>query len=75
MARIEPAHRFARLRVAVLDRVRLVEHDEVQRDLGELVAIASDDRIRRDHHVVLARDLRNEWDGDTAVVMVKPLTT
>ena len=23
---------------------------------------------------VLARDLRNEWDGDTAVVMVKPLT-
>ena len=24
---------------------------------------------------VLARDPRNEWDGDTAVVMVKPLTT
>lgn len=23
---------------------------------------------------VLARDLRNEWDSDTAVVMVKPLT-
>jgi hypothetical protein len=22
----------------------------------------------------LARDLRNEWDGDIAVVMVKPLT-
>jgi ribosomal protein S18 acetylase RimI-like enzyme len=24
---------------------------------------------------VLARDLRNEWDGDTAVVMVKPLAS
>jgi len=32
--------------------VRLVEHQQVQRHTGQVLAIARDQRIRRDHHVV-----------------------
>src|SRR5687767_3424264 len=54
MASVEAAYGFTRLRTAVLDRVRFVEHDQVERQRRELVAIAGDEWVGRDHDIVVA---------------------
>ena len=59
-SRAQDASRFGRNACGVLDRLRLVEHDVVERHLGEVGSVAAQRPVGRQHQVVVSRT-RRAW--------------
>ncbi len=53
MSRVDLAHCFGALALGILDRLRLVEDQQVVTVLHQLVGIAPEQRVGGEHHVVL----------------------
>ena len=54
VAGVEPADEPGRLRIGVLDRLRLVEHRDVPGDRQQMIGVARQQRIGRQHQIGIA---------------------
>ena len=54
VARVEAADQRGRLRIGVLDRLRLVEHRDVPGDRQQMIGVARQQRVGRQHQIGLA---------------------
>ncbi len=66
MARVEPADEPGRLRIGILDRLRLVEHRDVPGDRKQQLGVARQQRVGRHHHIGIAD--RGEMSGAVGTV-------